>query len=160
MSTQSCQQFELYAAEAAIDGGGTIAPADLQRWVDELRDLPWWERNFPQVLRVETHVRRSNRDGSVGGWHPEDGCGQIEMAPVHLTPLYVLHEVAHVLAAARYGSHSHDPWFARTYLELVSVRLGSGMYEELYRAFERGHIDHDTESSAPAGIPLPAGRRV
>lgn len=153
----TCQQFELYAAEGTVDQGQAIAPGALQAWVDDLRDLPYWQRTFPQVLRVETHVRRSDKDGSVGGWFEKDGCGQIEMAPVHLTELYVLHEVSHVLAEARYGSHAHDPWFARTYLELVAARLGGRTYEELYRVFTERGIDHDHDSTVPGGIPLGPG---
>ena len=159
MKGHECQQFELYAAEGTV-GSDKIAPADLQRWVDDLRDLDYWQRNFPQVLRVECHVRRSNKDGSVGGWYEADGCGVIEMAPIHLTEMYVLHELAHVLAAARYGSQAHDPWFARTYLELVSARLGPDVYVPLYDRFTACDIDHDTDNAVPAGEPMPAGRRA
>lgn len=155
--THTCQQDELYAAESVVRGQA-IAPDHLQRWVDELRDLPYWTRNFEQVLRVEAHVRRTSKDGSAGGWFPEDGCGVIEMAPVHLTDLYVCHEVTHVIAAARYGSHAHDPWLARTYLELVSARLGSDRYLELARSFDRAGIDYSIRAgtflSEPAGLPL------
>jgi hypothetical protein len=160
VSAPECQQFQLYAAEGVVRGQA-IAPDHLQRWVDGLRDLPYWLRNFPQVLRIETHVRRSSREGSVGGWYPKDGCGVIEMAPVHLTDLYVIHEVTHVLAHARYDSHAHDPWFARTYLELVHARLGSERYLELARSFDRAGIDYairpGTFLSEPAGIPLGPG---
>jgi putative metallohydrolase (TIGR04338 family) len=159
MSKHHCQQFELYAAEQTTTRGRTfVAPVDLQAWVDELRDLPYWQRNFPQVLRVETHVRRTDKDGSVGGWYPEDGCGVIEMAPCHLTELYVLHELSHVLADARYGSHAHDPWFARTYLELVYHRLGSETYQELARVFDARGIDYAGDFSNPAGTPMGGAR--
>lgn len=157
-SAHTCQQFELYAAEGTADRGQRIAPGDLQAWVDDLRELPYWQRNYEEVLRVEAHVLRSDKDGSVGGWFPENGCGQIEMAPCHLTELYVLHEVAHVLASARYSSHAHDPWFARTYLELVSARLGGAVYEELYQAFTARGIDHHTDNAVPGGLPLGPGR--
>ncbi len=159
MATETtCQQFELYAAETTANLGRAIAPGALQAWVDDLRDLPYWQRNFPEVLRVECHVRRTDRDGSVGGWFPDDGCGQIEMAPCHLTELYVLHEVSHVLASARYSSRSHDPWFARTYLELVFARLGSEAFGALCGAFNARGIDHDTDNAVPGGVALGPGR--
>lgn len=152
----SCQQDELYAAEAGVPHGAHIAPADVQGWVDALRDLPLWDRQYPQVLRVEAHVRRTDRDGSCGGWFPDDGCGQIEMAPVHLNELILCHEVAHVLAAARYGSGAHDPWFARTYLELVGSAVPH-LFSDLYAAFVKAGIDHDHQSSVPAGIEMGGG---
>lgn len=47
-----------------------------------------------------------------------------------------------MLAEARYGSHAHDPWFARTYLELAYQVLGSEVYQDLYSAFEERGIEH------------------
>ena len=149
----SCQQFELYSAEQQIRSR-PVPAADLQRFVDDLRETSYWERNFPNVRRIECHVRRSNGKGSVGWFEKELDCGVIDMAPVHLTELYVLHEVSHVLASARYGSQAHCPWFARTYLELASVHLPSETYLALQASFDRGGIDYDHQSSAPAGIAL------
>lgn len=151
MSGLSCQQLELYAAESSAAQGRTLQLRELQRYVDELREAPWWRRNFPRVLRVEAHVRDDSRRGSVGAWHEDKGAGLIEMAPDHLNELYVLHEVTHVLAAARYRSRSHDPWFARTYLEAVYTYLGSDAYEALRDAFDQGGVDHHTDNSVPGG---------
>jgi hypothetical protein len=150
-----CQQFELYTAEAEGEHGEWIPPSSLQAFVDSLRETAWWERNFPQIIRVETHVRREDyQGGSVGYWKPHLGAGLVDMARCHLTELYICHEVAHVLADARYGSKSHDPWFARTYLELVYCTLGSDTYLALKAAFDRGGVDYDTDNSNPAGIAL------
>jgi len=155
----ACQQDELYAAECAVPHGRAIAPGALQSWVDALRDLPWWDRNFPQVLRIEAHVRKTSNQGSVGGWYPEDGCGVIEMAPCHLNEMIVCHEVCHVLAAAGYNSHAHDPWFARTYLELF-CQVRPDLYVPLYNAFTTGGIDFHFRGdglSVPGGIELGSG---
>jgi putative metallohydrolase (TIGR04338 family) len=138
----SCQQFELYAAEADVPRGWEFSNADrLQGWLDGLRDEPFWCRFYPQVLRVEVGYVRGTR--SVGAWIPADNAGRIEMAPGHRNELVVLHEIAHVLAAARYGSESHDPWFARVYLELVFFVMGYDTFDALHRAFEAGGIEHD-----------------
>jgi putative metallohydrolase (TIGR04338 family) len=151
-----CQQFELYAAEAGVPTGREFqSGADLQRYVDELRELHYWQRNFTKVVRIEAYVRPPSwRGGSVGWWKPDYSAGVIEMAQCHLNELTVLHEVSHVLAAARYGARSHDPWFARTYLELVYAVLGPATYDALRTAFERGGIDHDTDNAVPGGIVL------
>lgn len=148
-----CQQFELYAAEASVRRGRTLPADDLQAYVDELRDLPWWDSNFRKVERVDCRVRQTDREGSAGAWDSERQVGVVEMAPGHLTELIVLHEVSHVLAAARYGSRAHDPWFARTYLELVSVVLGPDAYLELRAGFRGQGVDFETEGTR-GGIAL------
>jgi hypothetical protein len=148
-----CQQYGLYAAERGVPKGRTLLPGELQAYVDQLRESDYWQRNFPQVLRIEAHALSSSKTGSVGAWFPEDGCGQIEMAPCHLCELFVLHECAHVLGAARYESQAHCPWFSRTYLELVSCYLPES-YPALYDSFVSAGIDFEHESYVPAGIQL------
>lgn len=139
----SCQQGELYAAENSVPIGRIFTDIiELQDYVDNLRDSDWWQRNFPQVRRIEAYIRPPG-PSSVGSWHVHEAAGKIEMLPVHLNELTVLHEVCHVLAAARYGSHSHDPWFARTYLEAVYTYMGSDTYLALDTSFN----SHGVESN-------------
>jgi len=159
MADRTCQQFQLYAAEANLPLGEVFDTLDeLQAFVDGLRDLSVWRRQYADVMRVECHLRPSG-SGSVGGWREESGCGIIEMLTPHRNELFVLHEVAHVLAAARYGSHAHDPWFARTYLELVYEAMGSEAYAALAKSFADHGIDHDHDSGIPSGIVLPREER-
>jgi putative metallohydrolase (TIGR04338 family) len=73
------------------------------------------------------------------------------MEPAHRCELVLGHEVAHVLAAARYGSHAHDPWFACTYLELVWSMMGPDAYLALQRSFQDAGIEHHHDSTIPAG---------
>lgn len=68
----------------------------------------------------------------------------------HDNELIVLHEVAHVLCDARYGSQSHDPWFARIYLELVCTAMGSEAYVSLWSAFKQLGVDCDTDDAGCA----------
>jgi putative metallohydrolase (TIGR04338 family) len=140
-----CQQDDLYRAEDLVwprSSGRVLSVPDAQALVDGWRDLPWWQENFPNVKRVEVNRRDSARGGSAGRFHPTEAAGVIDMAPQHMTPHVLAHEVAHVLAEARYGSRSHDPWFARTYLQLVYLALGSETYKALYDAFEEVGVDH------------------
>jgi putative metallohydrolase (TIGR04338 family) len=151
----SCQQSELYGAEEQVPKGRSFATvSQIQEFVDGLREHDWWQRNVPQVLRVEAYRQDGRRRFSVGGWSEEDGAGVIEMLEVHWNELFVLHEVSHVVTAARYGKNAHGPWFARTYLELVSVAMGPDSYAALKESFVEHGIDHDHESYAPAGIQL------
>ncbi len=153
MKTCNCQQFELYAAEGAVPHGRRLEPSELQDFVDQLREHPYFERNFPMVGRVDAFSKKTDRGGSVGWYEKANEGGVIDMAPCHHTELVVLHEMAHVLAQARYGSQAHCPWFARTYLELVSTYLPES-YLPLYEAFVAGGIDFDHRSYVPAGIEL------
>lgn len=147
----NCQQFELYAAEERVPRGPFFErEEDAQAWLDGLRETPWWPALFGDVKRVDVFFRKGG-DGSVGGWHPERAAGQMEMAPPHRCHLFMLHELTHVLAAARYGSRSHDPWFARTYLELVYRVMGSDAYTALHDEFDAAGIEHDTDSPASVG---------
>lgn len=142
-----CQQTELYAAEAAAPLGRTFASEEeLQCWVDKLRDDPYWQRVYPTVKRVDCFARKQGAagGGSVGWYDADKMGGVIEMAPVHMNQRVVLHELAHVLAEARYGSKSHDPWFARVYLELVAIFLHEA-YLPLYRSFTARGISFDFE---------------
>ena len=82
------------------------------------------------------------------------GYGQLEMLPQHLRPMVLLHELAHVCAKARYDSHAHDPWFARTYLDLVFHALGWDKWMALRHAFDDGGIDYVADTSSGSAIAL------
>lgn len=154
MAEHSCQQFELYAAQGDVPPGRAFASVEeMQAYADELRDLPVWRRQYRQVLRVDVFQRHSCNE-SVGAWQEEMGAGVVEMLPQHWCELLLLHEVAHVLAHARYGSRSHDPWFARTFLELVREAMGADAYLALWRAFEAAGVDHRHDSTIDAGQAL------
>jgi putative metallohydrolase (TIGR04338 family) len=154
MSERTCQQFELYASEGTVPIGIEFETVDeAQNFVDAMRETAVWRRQYANVLRIEACWRDAG-DSSVGAWYPDVAAGVVEMLPAHRNELTLCHEVAHVLASARYGSHSHDPWFARTYLELVHAMMGPDAYLALYEAFEAHGIDHTHDSSTPAGTEL------
>ena len=140
---KKCQQWELYDAERDVPHGKWFASTDeAEAWISEIRETLWFRDNFPTVQRFELHPRSVN-DGSVGTFIPLDGVVLAEMASEHLNNLIICHEVSHGLAAARYQSRSHDPWFARIYLELVWHMLGTETYEALRASFDQHGIDHD-----------------
>lgn len=150
-----CQQFTLYGAERSVPTGTRFETVEaIQAFVDALRDTWWWDRYYSQVKRVEVYPRPASRRESVGSWKPELAAGKIEMLEVHWNELVVLHELAHVLAAARFGSQAHCPWFARTYLELVSHVMGPEAYVALHEAFDRDGVDHDIDDHTTGAIAL------
>lgn len=135
------QQDSLYAAERSVPehlrGRGFDSQAAIQRWVvSELLDQPWWVHSFGRVvgIHVPTVARRRTRC-SVGYWDAQERVAVIEMHPAHWETLTVLHEVAHPVAEAYHGSRSHDPHFARIYLQLVYRVLGGDAWIALRTAF-------------------------
>lgn len=137
------QQFELYAAEHdGVPQGRTFNTEDeLKAYVRELRESWWWPHFYWRVRDV--HVfRLPGGNKSVGTFFEEDWTGQIEMAPVHCTQLFVAHELAHVIADALYDSKSHDPAFARTYATLVYLTMGSTPWLALEAAFLKHKIEY------------------
>lgn len=144
----SCQQYELYASQAEVPGGREFASdAELQQFCDDLLMLPWWSRFYPQVLRVEVAILPGG-SRSAGAWRPDCGCGRIEMAPKHCNELIVCHELAHVLAAARFHSQAHCPWFSKVFLEVVYLVMGQETWTALRESFVKGGIEFDPEPEA------------
>lgn len=131
------------AEKEGIRGRQFRSIAEIQSFVDALRDTWWWRRWYHKVLYVEVGKADGRGRSSVGGWFPENNTGRIEMLPVHWCEQFVLHELAHVLAAARYSSQAHCPWFARVYLELVSSVQGRAAFLALHKAFDHHVINHD-----------------
>lgn len=140
-----CQQSEAYAAEQYAPTGPAFDSLEhVQRFVDELRDHPLlrWHDHWPNVLRVEVGPTRRNSRESVGWFEPEMNAGRIELAYSQRFMRVVLHELAHVLAEAEWSSEAHDPGWARTYLELMYVVMGSDAYTQLRDAFEAKGVEH------------------
>lgn len=137
------QQDELYAAERPVQPGRVFSSqAEIERWLqDEVTETEWWLDRYPGVWRIEcpTVTRRAG-EGSVGHFYPDTQSGVIEMHQAHWCAKYVLHEIAHVVAAEQ-GSTSHCPIFAREYLALVREFGGFMMWAELRLAFEAVGIE-------------------
>lgn len=149
------QQQECYSAEATVDNGRRFASAaEVQEFVDGLRDKLWWTAQgyHLAVLRIEVGTSRSTKHAGVGRYEKEAGAGRIELTSHGLCMRVVLHEVAHVLAQAQHGSKSHDPWWARTYLTLVSLVMGTDAYLTLRAAFDLHGVDYDVNTTGRPGV--------
>jgi hypothetical protein len=147
-----CQQDRLYAAETWVDNGPVFADVDaVQVWLDALRDTRWWEQWCPNVLKVEVGIGRPGKGVAGVGWFEKDkNVGRLEFArSAELNERQMVHELAHVLAQARKDSQSHDPWFARVYLEITYAIRGVLEYEQLRYGYIREGVDYDAEGLAP-----------
>lgn len=146
------QQLDLYAAEREIHDGPVFRDVRaVQEWLDDLRETWWWEEWIGErVLRVEAaRGRPGPHAAGVGSYYPERLSGRLEFAKgAELNERRCVHELAHVIAAATHNSKSHDPWFARVYLELTYLIRGTAAYQELLAAFDRHGIDHDARGIA------------
>jgi hypothetical protein len=146
------QQMDLYAAERLVDDGPLFANvAAVQVWLDGLRDTDWWVRLVPEdVLRVEVALGRPGKGAAGVGWFDRKAKGgRLEFArAAELNERRIVHELSHVIASAAKNSKSHDPWFARIYLELTYLIRGATAYTQLRDAFIRTGIDFDAEGLA------------
>lgn len=141
------QQYDLYASERGVQDGPVFASvADVQVWLDDLRDTWWWERWLTDsVKRVEVGIGRPGPGVAGVGWYERPKlAGRMEFARgAELNERRLVHELSHVIASARRDSKSHDPWFARVYLELTYLIRGSDRYLELRQAFDAHGIDYE-----------------
>jgi hypothetical protein len=142
-----CQQDDVYAAERVLEPSPTFESFDaVQAFVDEMRDkYPFWEKAYAHVERIEIGPADRRGNAHVGWFEPDKCRGRCEFLTDRPEIQLVLHEITHVLASARYGSRAHDPWFARSYLELTYLVRGSMAYFDLYSAFIAYGVDFDAE---------------
>lgn len=139
-----CQQEQLYAAEDATASYPGEVVDDPQAWVNAQRDTWWWARWYWTVGYVNVNVDR-RRSTSTGGYSQHDGCGYVTLGRDHSRVAVLIHELAHVVAGKLHGSRAHDPWFAREYLKLVYLILGSDAYYELRHEFITHKIEYDPD---------------
>lgn len=141
MTDLKCQQYEVYAAEGRSPQGrffGTLL--EVSEYLDELINAPWWADRFTGLTCVT--VQPHSGSCGIAVWDG-DGCGRIGLSKDGLYEQVVLHEVAHLLAAMEVGSSSHDPHWARVYLELVFRVMGPEVWQVLRQAMldERVELD-------------------
>lgn len=147
-----CQQFEMYAAEdRAIRGRDFETLDEIQRWMDDLRDTPWWAIRHGAVRSVE--IGDAPRRGLVGPGLVAPGMVYMELRPDQMYERIVLHELAHALCQVKYGeSCAHGPRFARMYLELVSLIMGADAYVSLRDEFDKDGIEYDPGIDERLGV--------
>ena len=140
------QQLALYAAERrVVDKGRQIV--DVQAYVDQIVNQAWFGETYPMVPAIDVKLIPSG-SGSVGGYDRAKRRGMMDMLPVHRVENYVLHELAHVLAEAKFESKSHDPFFARIYLELVFRLRGVNAWLDLKAEFDQDNICYDERTES------------
>lgn len=155
LAERRCQQEEVYAAERTIHSGPRFASVDeVQRFVDDLRNTWWWVKWVPNVRWVEVSFERRS-DHSEATYSADARVGYVSLGSRTPTYRVVVHELAHILACARYGSQSHDPWFARVYYELTYLVRGCEAAQELAIAFDELKVDYDAPGIARDGRTVP-----
>lgn len=139
------QQAALYDAERFVSMGRVFTSlAEIQAYVDALRDTWWWSYFYWKVGYVEVGpARRGGRDGSVGWYDHDKDAGRMEMAPVHWNEQTVTHELTHVVVdALGTPERGHGPFFARTYANLTFLISGSDRWLQLQAAFDKRKIEY------------------
>jgi len=139
------QQVRVYAAEDTLLDHGRVfgSIAEVQAYLDDLRDRWWWDN--PAVVRVEVYPIKGRK--SMAAFHASRNAGLMELAKGGMNLHTVLHELAHITAQAKHGSEAHDPWWARELLVLTYFERGPEAYVELARAFDRHDVIHDPKEA-------------
>lgn len=125
----------LYAAElAAFDGTSLEAEtrlADLVALAEQVTTAPWWPAGPIAVVTA----RRDARSSSTRQWG--SAAPTIRLAAGQLTPVTVVHELAHALAGVSSG---HGPLFRRAYLDVAAFALGPEPARWLREQFDIGRL--------------------
>jgi hypothetical protein len=138
-----CQQDTVYAAERKVEQGAWFRDFNHgESWINKVRDTQWFRDNFPNVRYVQVQQKVQGTRSSAG-FHPEIAEIICNIRPNQLYERMLCHEVSHGLVEARYDNGAHSPWFARIYLEVVYLMMGSPVYDDLKYAFDRRGVDYD-----------------
>lgn len=139
------QQDQVYDAQDHMTRGRAFASIDeAQAFVDGLRYTLWWKTLRHGVRKVIVQPARKNARYSMGDYDG-DGIGHMTLSSIGLNEQTVVHELAHVMAGARHGSQSHDPWFCRVLVELVHLIMGPDEMQRLVAGFEEHGVDFDAD---------------
>jgi hypothetical protein len=140
------QQADVYAAERTLSWPAWLGTIDDARlFLMNATETEWWSECVGDaVTLLEIELSNAAATSSARG-HTDEQFGVITFSVHQLTDKTAVHELAHVLADVLHGSESHDPWWARVYLELVSLMVGSQQYRELELAFFAHSIEVATE---------------
>lgn len=135
------RQQATYRAEETLSGTGRrfANVAEVQRYVDELTEEPWFQDAWNWVTGVEIQRLRVNRAICAGASYAED----LLIGLVVLEEPIVLHELAHLCAGRGQG---HGERFTVAFLALVRARMGFHAYGALRAALEaEGVLDKNEQ---------------
>ncbi len=135
------QQERLYDAERGAPTGEWLTEPEATRYVRRVIAQPWFHVRYPVVRHVE--VKFVSGERSRGG-HLGDGIGAVELVPSGRQELSLIHELAHAVTAATYGSDAHDPLYVRVFLELLAR-----LHPEAYLAVYAGCVREGVEMAGP-----------
>jgi hypothetical protein len=135
------QQQAVYDAEEATHFScGFDDFNELRNWLLDLRETDWWRDCIGEAL-LFVDVRPVKGKWSSAHTDTVECRCDIALSPFGHNTLTVLHELSHGIARVLHYSESHDPWWARTYLEVVSLVLGPDAYVQLSEAFSARGVE-------------------
>jgi hypothetical protein len=154
-------QWRVYSAEESVDAGEPFGAFEEARtflwWVQSTR---WWAEAFPNAPRIELEEAGAfERDGGTIYSYAQrlsddqDSAWRISLHRSMLSPLVLLHEIAHCVKPRSFGNmesirrghpylgrhHAHGDMFAGAYAALAE-RYGMGIGSELREAFEHFEV--------------------
>jgi putative metallohydrolase (TIGR04338 family) len=120
---------------------------ELARYCRDIMETDWFQRRWPHF--TELFVRQKGRSTCYGGPRGTNNQGQVIRGRITISTwgmgwsgdnggeLIVLHELAHAIVP---GGHKHSRLWVRTFLELVRLKLGMGLYLQLRKSFENHRV--------------------
>lgn len=116
---------------------------DVQEWVDELTDTPWWASYMLPSENLKKHRQRKNLYTSIivtdgrSRRSAAGGLGRIRMPRWSRTKLVILHEIGHAIQTEE---PAHGRQFAGIYLDLVRRFLGKEAARQLKQGYVKSHV--------------------
>lgn len=135
------QQQAVYDAEDLTRFATRLPDLDsCRQYVSAIRERDFWRDLIGEsLLFVETRYTPARH--SHCETKPENSWCCLWLTSEGYNTRTILHELAHAIARVLHGSQSHDPWWCRVYLELVSMVAGPDAYVQLRDAFSARGVE-------------------
>jgi putative metallohydrolase (TIGR04338 family) len=138
---------------ALPDGGRRFRRfAELEAWVREVLDDPWWSDEFPDAP-VEVDVLRRSRGATFSAAHvtPAGDSAAIWIRDGSWDAATAAHELAHVACGPTDLGEAHGPAFAAALLAIWRRHLGVQAYGALRSALEENGVPYQRRRGRSAG---------
>jgi len=138
------QRKKVYQSEWTVEervGRGRFLPTveDIQNYIDQMLEDPWFKERFPNTKPIEVCEERNVRSGAYNQHLNRKSI--IKISDGMRYELVVIHEVTHALL--HYARHAyHGRLFARVYLDLVRHFMGNLWADTLQEEYDRNNVKY------------------
>lgn len=142
------QRSKVYAAERASIQSAPEERfrnlSDIEHYLVKMISSAWWQRRYP-VRSIAVKSGAGTRNAMGTNYSRTRGMISIPLWARQET--VILHEVAHVVAGATYGSiPAHGREFCKVFLDLIRWRMGDEAWRSLKDEFRERKVKHTLAS--------------